>query len=629
MTIPGPQSLIAGDKSAGFYGEVPSSQFITGTALASRMGITMGTAQNDTEPWLKFNLDGKILFIAKKPFRHTISWDHINSVGAVYGNKTVNISGKTYKVRLIKGAAIDPADWNATDKSAIGSEWNRLILPITDLAENQAWRYPAYAGTNVPDWGIRYSYSDIVTRDGGGNGYLTWCQEAITTVGGYRIIRGGGDASNVGSIGSNNGSYTHGWRPVLELVNSSPTNVAIPNQSTQLNTNKTIDLSTYFSDADGDALTYTASSSNTAIGTVSVSGSILTLSAVSMGSTTITVTANDGKGGTTPTSFVLTVVNSAPTVTLTSPSDSQTLYENDILNIAGTARDENANQSVTVYYQINSETRRVLATDLSQKNIALTRQLTFKAGKLHDGATAVTVTLTEGVAHKLKIWAVDDQGAQSTIAERTFYAVPNRAPFLTVNTPSISGNIDTDKIQLSGAYSDPDGNACTVSYKINGGNSVQIASGVSGNWNFEITFGQLVISQNNIIIENIDSYGAKTSKTVKLNKTAIETPLLKSVARYKLTPPLNEATGVLLYVQRSADLVIDVKISMTLTGEPETFVPMSLENTAPVPGEEGIVEDEFYYIADNPKQNIVVQIDMERTSVDVNDKIIVIEGAFY
>lgn len=321
--------------------------------------------------------------------------------------------------------------------------------------------------------------------------------------------------------------------------------------------------------------------------------------------------------------------NQSPSTSLSSPPNNQTFYENDSLTITGVVRDEDANQSVTVYYQINSGTRRVLATDVSQKNIALSKQFTFKGGKLYDGQTAVTGALTDGVAHKLKVWAVDDQGGTSTIVERTFYVVPNRAPSLTVNPPVITGNIDTDKLSLSGAYADPDNNTCTVSYKVNGGNSVQVASGVSGNWSFEITFGQLKEGQNTIVIENIDSYGAKTSKTVKLNKTAIETPLLKSVARYKLTPPLNEATGVLLYVQRSEGLIIDVKISMTLAGEPESFVPMTIENTAPVPNEVGIVEDELYYIAAESKQNIIVQIEMERSSVDVSDKIIVIEGAFY
>ena len=415
---------------------------------------------------------------------------------------------------------------------------------------------------------------------------------------------------------------------IYQWVNTPPTFTQIPTQATKKDAVITINLANYFSDADGNALTFAVSSSNPNIATATVSGSTLTLTGKEIGSTRITVDANDGQYTTTQ-SFTLNITNTAPTVSVSSPAANITLYENDVLTVTGAASDTNSNQSVTVYAQINNEQRIVLAVGLSNAQIPFNKQLKFKGGQLYDGDTPITGNLADGVPHTLKIWAQDGDGGQSTIAERTFYVVPNRVPLLTVNQPVISGNIDSDKIQFNGEYSDPDGNACTVSYKINGGNSVQVASGVSGNWSFEITFGQLKEGTNTIVIENIDSYGAKTSKTVKLNKAAIETPLLKSVARYKLTPPLNEATGVLLYVQRSADLVTDVKISMTLAGEPENFVPMSLENTAPVPNEVGIVEDELYYIASESKQNIIVQIEMERSSVNVNDKIIVIEGAFY
>ena len=58
----------------------------------------------------------------------------------------------------------------------------------------------------------------------------------------------------------------------------------------------TLDLAPYFSDVDGDALTYTAESSDPAATTVAVSGSTLTLSAVVRGAATITVTAADPDG---------------------------------------------------------------------------------------------------------------------------------------------------------------------------------------------------------------------------------------------------------------------------------------------------------------------------------------------
>ena len=71
----------------------------------------------------------------------------------------------------------------------------------------------------------------------------------------------------------------------------------------------TVDLSNVFTDANGDILTFTAVSSDTALVMVTVSGTTLTVSEVSgMGTATITVTADNGNGGTVDDAFTLTVV---------------------------------------------------------------------------------------------------------------------------------------------------------------------------------------------------------------------------------------------------------------------------------------------------------------------------------
>ena len=62
-----------------------------------------------------------------------------------------------------------------------------------------------------------------------------------------------------------------------------------------------------FTDPDNDALTYTASSSTPSIATANIAGSTLTVTPVAAGNATITVTANDNKGGTAQTTFIVTV----------------------------------------------------------------------------------------------------------------------------------------------------------------------------------------------------------------------------------------------------------------------------------------------------------------------------------
>lgn len=220
---PGPTTLIAGDMQAGFFGEVSASELISGTDLASLVGISQGTSQNSTVGWLKFAWQGKILFVAKKTFRHSISWDHINSANAVYGDKTVEIGGLTYKVRLLKGANKDPA---GAYSGAIchGSEWNRLMLPIHQEAINKNWAYPNNVESDIPVWahslgtGTQGMYTDVdlLTHYDHGSGSYSWCQEVAESAT-FRVSRGrrgvSGSLSNLSSSMLSN----YGWRPCLEL----------------------------------------------------------------------------------------------------------------------------------------------------------------------------------------------------------------------------------------------------------------------------------------------------------------------------------------------------------------------------------------------------------------------------
>jgi hypothetical protein len=197
--LPPGETFIAtgnGDTTSGFYGFVPASDFITGNDLAAQIGLTAGTSQDSDAGWLKFSGNGKTLYVAMKTFRHSISWDHINAVSAVYGNRTVVINGNLYKIRLLTGGDADPA-------SSAGGEWNSLI-------------YGVHMSTN-PQWGPGYSDSDL--NVGTGNGRGSWTQELGSTSS-YRVVRGVNGVSdfNRNTYSRGGTSSNLGWRPVLELV---------------------------------------------------------------------------------------------------------------------------------------------------------------------------------------------------------------------------------------------------------------------------------------------------------------------------------------------------------------------------------------------------------------------------
>ncbi len=227
---PGPKDLIAGTMQEGFFGEVSASELITGDALASECGISQGTSQHSTAGWLKFAYKGEIQFVAKKPIRHSISWDAINTAKCVYGDsgdKTVTIGGLTYKVRLMRALepTNDPKTVASANSGAVNhhSEWNRLMCQIHEQAIGGSWDYPDNIENDI---GIlehslgngtngMYSDADLVVKSG--DGRYSWCQEMSTSTS-NRLNRGRYGVSHSHYYTSSLAVSNYGWRPVLELV---------------------------------------------------------------------------------------------------------------------------------------------------------------------------------------------------------------------------------------------------------------------------------------------------------------------------------------------------------------------------------------------------------------------------
>lgn len=215
---PGPIFLAAGTMQEGYFGLATSSELITGDALASLVGLTAGTSQFSTTNWLKFAYKGKVLFVAQKPIRYNLSWDSINSVGAVTGTKQVAIKSLNYKVLLPQGALTNPSENNAADLGAKGSEWNRLMLAVHEQVKNKNWAYPAYVESDIQDFGTYFTDADLITNSSFGNGSYSWCQETTKSDSSVRVIRGFIGVSYSFWYASSGVTASLGWRPVLELI---------------------------------------------------------------------------------------------------------------------------------------------------------------------------------------------------------------------------------------------------------------------------------------------------------------------------------------------------------------------------------------------------------------------------
>ncbi len=114
---------------------------------------------------------------------------------------------------------------------------------------------------------------------------------------------GGGES--VITVTANDGSNT-ATDEFTVTVNRAPVVTPISDLSLMEGGTEDIDLAVAFMDPDTDALTFTVNSADNVV-TAAIAGTTLTLTEVGPGSSDITVTANDGKGGTVSDTFTVTV----------------------------------------------------------------------------------------------------------------------------------------------------------------------------------------------------------------------------------------------------------------------------------------------------------------------------------
>lgn len=186
----------------GYYGVIESTDFINGDDLAERLNFEHGVKQNSDAGWLKFHIgvnascndteEHKIIYVAKKSLRHSVSWYNINDVDLVAGNQSINIGENYYRVRLLTGGTTSPG---------IGSEWNVLMYQIH--VDNHQ---------NSNNWD---TYSDVELNIRHGDGMTIWCQENLN---GDIVVRGFYNLTKWGTSNLHYSTRIFGWRPVLEQV---------------------------------------------------------------------------------------------------------------------------------------------------------------------------------------------------------------------------------------------------------------------------------------------------------------------------------------------------------------------------------------------------------------------------
>ena len=169
---------------------------------------------------------------------------------------------------------------------------------------------------------------------------------------------------------------------VTVTANQAPTVVTIPAQVVAVSGTRTLDLDTYFSDADGQMLIYTASSSNTGIATVSLSTSNLTITAQDNGTATVTVTASDTFASVSQTISVS--VKNPPTAVGTIPNQSSGVGWGTITVDVSSYFSDPDGQALT--YSANSSNTQLATASVSSSDVNIF--------PISPGTVTITVTAT-------------------------------------------------------------------------------------------------------------------------------------------------------------------------------------------------------------------------------------------
>ncbi len=227
---------------------------------------------------------------------------------------------------------------------------------------------------------------------------------------------------------------------VVTMPNRPPVPVdSIAARIIEVDRSDTVDVAPFFTDPDGDPLSYGAALSDSALVSAEVSGSTVVVTALAKGEAEVTVIATDDEGLSAEQRFAVTVPNRPPMVADTIPA--RTLFKNeaDTLALARFFTDPDGD---ALSWRVEASDGDVVAFNVSAA------EGTLIVTAVGQGEAAVTVTATD---------------AEGLTAEQSFLVtVPNRGPVVTDEIPPQTlYKGETEPLDLSPHFSDPDGDALT------------------------------------------------------------------------------------------------------------------------------------------------------------------------
>ena len=262
-------------------------------------------------------------------------------------------------------------------------------------------------------------------------------------------------------------------------VNQPPRAVGtIPEQVVAVDSAVVVDVASYFADPDGDTLTYSAMSSSVANATVSVTGSMVTVTGVAAGSAMVTVTARDSEGLTAEQAFAVMVPNRTPVVVGT--IGDVDVYVDSVVevDVAGYFADPDGDE---LAYQAASSDTTLAAVAVSGSMVTAT------------GVAVGSVTVT--------VTAQDTAGLS---AEQSFeVTVPNQAPVAVGTIADREVEVDSVAVlDVAEYFTDPDRQE--LEYSVTVSDTMRVAVGVTDS---EVTVAGVAKGNGTVTVTATDPGG--------------------------------------------------------------------------------------------------------------------------
>ena len=367
-----------------------------GTVEAYKLTSAMAT----TEEYAQQNKYAHSLFVADYAVTLKVNWNNLDTASLIFG-KNYASGGVDYTLRAPSVGSGFTGSGDSERGTPQSNEWDAV------LDKNSGY---------IQNWNKMYSWGQDTSS------YESW----------YRAVRGSNSARRWLHSYATSSYSNHGFRPVLEVLNTDPLISDSDRNLGDKNQDFTIEYTVNDSDS-GDVLTATESidgrTTKSFAPTRNFKNTItVNVRELSLGPHTVKVVVTDGQGGTATRTWTFNRVNSAPTI---SGTDTNLGDKNIGFTYNYTVNDADGD-AVTVVEMLNDETLRTInnAPKGEQLSVSITSEKLYALGL--------------NTVNNLVITATDGQGG-TTYRRLTFKR--------TNSAPAISGQ-DEDLGQQTGSFAE-------------------------------------------------------------------------------------------------------------------------------------------------------------------------------